>query len=129
MDDLQQKLNQPAQGGGIPTPPPLEIDVRTMETDIKSIQQSGGEVADSGIKSEFVAPKETVGGGVQISGYAGPEKPIFTPSENILTQSGQQQETQASGIGKLVLIIGGILIGAIGLGLLGYYVIFPMIFK
>lgn len=126
---MDQTLNQLNQDKNIPTPPPLEIDVRTMESDIKAFQEKGGEVSETGMKSEFVAPKEDVFGNIQISGYSGPEKAIFSPSSDILSQQSQSQSTGMSSNAKLVLIIIGILIGAAGLGLLGYYVIFPIIFK
>ena len=70
--------------------------------------------------------KETTTKEAGIQGYAGSEKSIFAPSGNVLAQ---QQAVQKSGTGKLILMIIGILAGIVGLGLLGYYVIFPLIFK
>jgi len=124
---MDQNLNQLNQNKNIPTPPPLEIDVRTMESDIKAFQEKGGEVSEVGMKSEFVAPKEDLFGSSQISGYSGSEKAIFSPSSDILSQ--QSQSTGMSSNAKLILIIFGILIVAVGLGLLGYYVIFPILIK
>jgi len=125
---MDQNINQPGQGGSVPTPLPMEIDVRTMETDIKSFQGQGGEISETGIKSEYSATPEAEKQQISnISGYQGSEKPIFSPSGDILAQQGKVSET--SGNSKLILMIIGILTGVIGLGLLGYYVIFPLLFK
>lgn len=112
----------------MPTPPPLEIDVRTMEGDIKSFQGQGGEISETGIKSEYSAMPDVEKQQISnVSGYQGSEKPIFSPSGDILSQQGKVSET--SGNSKFILMIVGIAIGVVGLGLLGYYVIFPLIFK
>ncbi len=121
-----QNPNQPGQGSNIPAPPPLEIDVRTMETDIKSFKEAGGEVSGAGKQSQYSAGAGQQNAGMP--GYQGVEKPIFTPSESILSQSKPDGKAVSSNA-KLMMIIGGIFIAAIGLGLLGYYVIFPIIFK
>lgn len=121
-----QNPNQPGQGSNIPAPQPMEIDVRTMETDIKSFKESGGEVAETGRQSQYST------GGIDrqnngTPGYQGAETPIFAPSGGILSQSKSDGQGLSSNA-KLIMIIFGILAVAIGLGLLGYYVIFPIIF-
>ena len=59
-------------------------------------------------------------------GYAGPEKPMFpaAPSlseENVINEVGTKL--------KIILIAIGILIVLLGLGLAGYYVVFPWLFE
>ncbi|MBI5401735.1 hypothetical protein HZB05_02850 [Candidatus Wolfebacteria bacterium] len=128
--DKQSAPNQPQQPQqqNIPTPPPLEIEVRSMESDIKSFQETGGEIPGGAAKSVYTPPKQESARpeqGAQISGYQGPEKAIFTPGENLLAKEAAGAKT---GAGKTILIILGVLIGAVALGFLGYYVIFPLIF-
>lgn len=128
-DEEQQKKN-------IPEPPPLEISMRTMEADVKSFQQEGGEIP-AGSSSQVQtpsAPSEPDRPSVSIPGYQGPEKSIFSRSIDIVPDSLQptqfkQPEQSKSGVGKTIVIIIGVLIGAIILGFLGYYIIFPLIFK
>ena len=129
--DNQTVPNQPQQPQqkNIPAPPPLEIEVRSMESDVKSFQETGGEIPGAEMKPAYTPPQPETARpeqGAQISGYQGPEKAIFTPGENLLAKEMAGAKT---GVGKTILIILGILIGAVALGFLGYYVIFPLILK
>lgn len=40
--DYQTPINQPASGGSVPPPPQQEVNVRTLASDISSMQQQGG---------------------------------------------------------------------------------------
>lgn len=125
--DNQNFQNEEQQNKNIPEPPPLEISVRTMEADVKNFYKGGGEVSSGAQiqKSNRQNEREndSYGG---IPGYQGPEKSIFPKQVEILPEVSQQQ---SSGTGKTIAIIAGVLIVAAALGFLGYYVVFPLIFK
>lgn len=130
----------------IPPPPPPEIGIRTMKSDLESIRQSGGEAPTPQVFiPEELKPKipppaikepeaETV---LNVPGYTGPEKPIFESQPAIsipksaLAPINQSRQTAAipkkSALKIIALIVGAIIVLA-GLGLLGYYVIFPLFF-
>ncbi len=135
MDNqLNQNLPPQNQDQKIPEPPPLEINVRTMDSDVRAFQETGGETPDKGIKSNYsvqkneeVIPQQVAD--VQIPGYQGPEKPIFSSAGEIIPKVSQQTAPKESGVLKMILIIAAILAGVVGLGLLGYYVVFPLMFK
>ncbi len=120
-----------------PAPPEPEITIRTMESDVKSIEQSGGEV---GVPEIFTpqapqapqAPKqqEKVRAGLNLPGYTGPEKSIFQSSVSVGSPQQQTNSTveNSGGKWKITAVIIGILIGIIVLILIGYYIIFPWLF-
>ncbi|OGM92680.1 hypothetical protein A2372_00540 [Candidatus Wolfebacteria bacterium RIFOXYB1_FULL_54_12] len=112
------------QEGKVPEPPALEIDIRTMESDIKAFKEGGGEVPTAGAQEAFASQRqEDVRPGIAPA-YTGPEKPMFeTPAVPV------SQSQESSGTVKPLMIIAGIVVGAIGLGLLGYFVLFPFLFK
>lgn len=121
FDEEQNKISEP------PVP---EIEIRTMESDLKAFREGGGEVPGAGIKTIFTPAKEEDEGGkaasfsqsvANLPGYSGSEKTAFTP-ENGASQS-------QGNLFKFIVLVIGILAVIIGLGLLGYYVVFPLIFK
>ncbi|PIR44246.1 hypothetical protein COV23_00875 [Candidatus Wolfebacteria bacterium CG10_big_fil_rev_8_21_14_0_10_31_9] len=123
MDELLTK--NISQESKIPEPPEMEIDIRTMESDLKAFQENGGEVPGTGSRRVFTPSNQEVGDdmGLKIKGYSGPEKAIFNSADN----SGNTTE---SGSGLKFIFIFALIIGIIvGLGLLGYYVVFPIIFS
>lgn len=123
----------------ISAPPAPEITIRTMESDIKAVEQGGGEIVTP---QHFTPPafkpeEPKIETELNIPGYTGPEKAIFGPATGIfpkepLASQSIKTETEPSkshpSWWKTVAIIIGILIIIVGLGLLGYFAIFPWIF-
>lgn len=130
--NYNDKYNDKDKQNKIPEPPAPEIDIRTMESDLRAFKEGGGELPGAGVRTVFTPTsfneeerneKELAQQPInEIPGYSGPEKPIFEIEES---SSGQNQRNFI----KFIFLIIGILVGIIGLGLLGYYVIFPMIFR
>lgn len=132
--------NQPEVKNEVPTPPPAKVSVRTMQSDIKSIQEDGGQMPKPYIaeinqqpkeKEETSASKEVsfqapmFGAGV--SGYSGPEEPMFqakTPSPLPPGKKTASTEKNAKipqkGSKTLIMILGIVVLAAI-LGIGGYY--------
>ena len=139
----QQNFSVGENSGSVPPPPAPEIGIRTMKSDLESIKQSGGETPTpqtfipSELKREIPQPaveEPKIEAALNIPGYTGPEKPIFEPQQSVSTsqpvppppvQPTSQTNKSSS---KTVILIIGIILVAVGLGLLGYYVIFPLIF-
>lgn len=115
-----------SQDNKIPEPPQMEVDIRTMESDLKAFQESGGEVPGTGTRKVFTPRAQEVSGaepGLKIRGYSGPEKAIFDSEDSTIA-------AQEINSGTKMIIMVGVVVGIIvGLGLLGYYVIFPLIFE
>ena len=125
MDTQIPTADPSKQESKVPEPPALEIDIRTMESDIKAFKEGGGEVPTAGTQ-ETVAPQrqDEMRPGAAPA-YTGPEKPMFeTPAVPIAPAAA----SAPSGARKAVLITIGVIIGVIGLGLLGYFVLFPALF-
>jgi hypothetical protein len=131
MNEQQNQNNQNKQPLSVSAPPP-EITIRTLESDIESVQESGGEIpigkpfSPSETKIETSEEKKTIETKIDIPGYTGPEKPIF-PTEGTISDEVSSKKTTT--IGKIIGIIIGILVIGLGFGILGYYVIFPLILK
>lgn len=135
---MEEDLNQ--QKPSVPTPPAPEVTIRTMESDIKAIEQGGGEAGPAKIFSvPETRPEESkVESKFNIPGYTGPEKSIFAPAptatispEPSLIKKSTGDETgpqPRSAWWRILGIVFGILIICIVLGLLGYFVIFPWLF-
>ncbi len=128
-----------------PPPPPLRINIRTMQSDIESIKQSGGEApSPQTFTPEEFKPKTSkqkienseVKISLNVPSYTGPEKPIFKPSQTPSPTTSQvpipplptDQKQPKSSFIKIILIAIGVIVGIAGLGLLGYYIIFPLFF-
>jgi len=129
----------PIQQKPISAPPAPEITIRTMESDIKAVEQGGGETVapQPFTPPEFKPEEPKIETELNIPSYTGPEKAIFGPATGIspkepLVSESMKIETESSksrsSWWKIVAIIIGILIIIVGLGLLGYFVIFPWIF-
>lgn len=132
--------NRPEEKNEIPTPPPAKVNVRTMQSDIKSIQEDGGQMPQpytaeisQPLKEETKTPEEIAfqapGLGSNIPGYTGPEEPIFeTEASSPLPQN--KEKTSAEGSAKppkkgsktFALILGIAILAAI-LGMGGYYLV------
>lgn len=115
---MEENLEQ--QKPSVSAPPAPEITIRTMDSDIKAIEQGGG---------EMIAPaKEPVTEAkFDIPGYTGPEKPIFAPTGTISVEQEQPLEKKKNKW-KVIGIIVVILIVIAGFGLLGYFVVSTWLF-
>jgi len=110
----------------VPAPPVPEISIRTMESDIKAITQGGGEMA---APQTFLQPQENPEKKFGIAGYAGPEKPIFSPVSGVLPKENTTEPaTKKSGWLKFSIIIVLIIVAIIGIGFLGYFIFSNWIF-
>ena len=137
MDQLNQDKKENISN------PTLEVDIRTMEGDVKALKESGGETM--GLKgerqnisreSEIQSNNELTKFAVSESGFAFPKrqesgqqeaKPFEPAPSNIESVKVAVPGEKKSAL-KTILIILGILILAAGFGFLGYY-LSPMIFK
>lgn len=143
MDENQKE----PLSGQVPPPPPPEIGVRTMQSDLQSMQKSGGDPPQPYIiNAGAAAPQRPAAEptptaqpkiNVNVQGYTGPEQPIFqetnepifTPSEQTAGAGGANNESGKKGGGfKIIIWITAIVAIAGGLGALGYFVVFPILF-
>lgn len=132
FSDQQTNQSEPK----VPPPPSLEVNIRTMEEDLKTLRQSGGEVKSSGAQiniepSSEMAAREKI----SITGYSGPEKPIFETAPSILpnapagrapASAGPAEKAGGQTSWKKMLIVVVAAIWIIGLALVGYFVIWPL---
>ncbi|OGG43090.1 hypothetical protein A3G50_02125 [Candidatus Jorgensenbacteria bacterium RIFCSPLOWO2_12_FULL_42_11] len=136
--------NRPEEKNEIPTPPPAKVNVRTMQSDIKSIQEDGGQMPQPYTAEIGQPPKEEAktleeivfqapGLGSSIPGYTGPEEPIFqTEAPSPLPPS--KGKTPAEGSAnphkkglKTSMLISGIVILTAILGIGTYYLVVKFI--
>lgn len=124
----------------IPGPPPSKVSVRTMQSDINSIQESGGQTPQpyttelgQGPKKETKAPEEISFQPAElepnISGYVGPEEPIFQPSAPISPLPPKQKAAQAEAgtnprkkTPKILIISVILILAAITSGVIYYFI-------
>jgi len=100
----------------VQSPPPPPITIRTMESDKKSMQSSGGTPIPQQVKpDELKLP------------VSGEEEPPFSPSSTLP----EPETTEKEGLPKWIKTT-GIIAGAIvifgGFAWLGYYYVYPLIF-
>lgn len=100
----------------------LDIEIRTMKSDIEAVKASGGDATSiqfvkmSGEKkSEIIAEETKINIGV--AGYAGPEKGIFSSSGEI-----KGQQTNQKSIFKIIAVAIISVLAIAGLGYLAYNV-------
>ena len=131
----------PSGGSSVPPPPPPPIGIRTMESDLSAVKESGGTMPEPKpfTPSEFkpqapIAPQKPAETKLNVPGYTGPEEAIFSPGA-ALPSAGvpAEQKTAAAEAGskawmKPALLGGGGLVLLAGLGLVGYFFVFPLIF-
>lgn len=134
---MEQNLNSPKQS----TSPELsrsEVSVRTMESDIKGLEQGGGELGSP----EYLTPERVEvkkENKFEISGYTGPEKAIFSPSAGIssikkeeenISEEKEEKITAGEKSAKWKII--GVVVVALaviaGFGFLGYFVVSKIFF-
>jgi hypothetical protein len=141
----QWQTNPPTAGTGanpsVSPPPPPPIGVRTMESDIASIKESGGLPPEPKVftPSELKPPpppppsQQPVEAKLDVPGYQGPEEAIFKPSGTI-SEAGVEAQKEVSSPSsarswlKPVLFAAGGLIILAGLGFAGYYLVYPLLF-
>ena len=128
------------QGDNISSPS-LEVDIRTMEGDIRALKETGGET--TGIKGEEENISRQDGEKTEISKFAAPSDNFIFPQSQKSNQPDVKPFEPASSniesvkvamdsgkrpVWKTLLIILGIFVLAAGFGVLGYY-LSPLIFK
>jgi len=120
---MEQNLNQENQSALKPLA--SEVSIRTMDSDVKALEQGGGEMA----APQTFIPKEIKNGEsrLEIPGYAGPEKPIFAPAKEFL----KIETESAPSTFRWLKIIGIIIVVAIlvvSFGYLAYFAVSHWIF-
>lgn len=129
-NEMKPTTPQPApETAKVPEPPALEIDIRTMESDIKAFKEGGGEVPTEGAQETIATQRPADVQKAAAPAYTGPEKPLFETPVAPVSASQTAIQPASTGTMKVVLITVGIIVGVVGLGLLGYFVLFPYIFK
>ncbi len=131
------QLNRENNEQTVPEPPPLEIEIRTMASDLRALKEGGGELTGGGARAIFIREKKEDDSAQNIlknvPGYLGPEQTIFPSTENE-TGAATEEKNISQDISQNnywnLIIWAIIIIGFItSLILLGYYVVFPMIFR
>lgn len=112
-DSEQNPRPEPPQPPSVQPPPPPPITIRTMESDIKSMQASGGTPIPQQVKpNELKIPAPS-------------EEPVFSP------QTAGQPQLERKSLPpwlKISALIAGALVLIAGFGALGYYIVYPLIF-
>lgn len=151
MDDNQQWLNPrppanlpttpPPERPKPPAPPPPEISVRTMKSDLESLKETGGTTPVpkpftlQEFKKEVLPtpplPPPPRPEGARLAPESGAAPQRITPLETgraELPAGSAIEEEKAGGKGKKIAVWAGTLAVIVGVGLAGYYVIFPLFF-
>lgn len=98
----------------------LDIEIRTMKSDIEAVKASGGDATSiqfikmSGEKKLKIVAEETKIN-IGIAGYAGPEKGIFSSSGEI-----KGQQTDQKSFFKIIAVAAISILAIAGLGYLTY---------
>lgn len=112
MEDSQKLENQNAASvPAFPKPPETDIEIRTMESDFKTLKMSGGDLESIQLKEVPEEPEAES----RAPGYVGPEKAIF-PQTNVV--GGNPLRTSSF---KIVILIIGVFAAAAIIGFLTYY--------
>ncbi len=115
---MEENLNK--QKSSISAPPELKVNIRTLESDIKDFERGGGEII-----AHRPVSFET---NINIPGYAGPEKAIFSPTAATSAEQ-EQQLGEKTNKWKITGIIIGILALIAAFGFLGYFVVSQWLFQ
>ncbi|MBI5147907.1 MAG: hypothetical protein HZA37_02040 [Parcubacteria group bacterium] len=119
----------PRSGAGVPPPPPPPIEIRTMESDLKSLQESGGAaitpkpIATAPPSVSAEKPEEVK---LTIPGYTGPEEPLF--SADLSVPAAQAAVSAKSNLLKIALVALGAIAVAGVVGVVSYLYIYPKLF-
>ena len=128
-----------------PPPPPPPVSIRTMETDASSLKASGGtrpapELINVNAPTRGPIEEKPQDPGIKIGvpGYAGPEEKMFVPETIPQKQqtappinmdlSEEDAHEGGSGRAKKIILIVVFLAIAIGLGGVGYFIVYPLLF-
>ena len=134
--------NASNKSGGVGPPPQPPITVRTMESDIKSMQESGGGAPQEELLNAPRAPirPETQNPmdddmKIKIPGYGGPEKGVFSSVSLPTSERGvnlpnpsapNNAPPKGSSLGKIIALLVTIIVAAlIGVGL--YFYVYPLL--
>src|SRR3989338_7076932 len=120
----------PSGGSSVPPPPPPPIGIRTLESDLSAVKESGGTIPEPRpfTPSEFkpqvsVQPPKPAETKLNVPGYTGPEEAILTPgaappAAGVPTAPATTDATAGSKKWmKPALLGGGGLVLLVGLGL------------
>ncbi|MDP1688694.1 MAG: hypothetical protein Q8L47_01005 [bacterium] len=129
------------KGDGVRPPPQPPVTVRTMDSDITSMQNSGGGAPEEVILN---APRPPIRQEppkfpnndvtVKIPGYTGPEKSVFptgsflseeTPEPPAMILSQNKEQSFGGGSVKKIIALIVVIIAAVGVGAGFYFVVFP----
>ncbi len=116
--------------GAVRPPPPPPIAIRTMESDVTSVEQSGGGKPTSevfnlpamGVKRPEPPQPPDAGVKIKVPGYSGPEEKLFAPE--VLPEQPPEVVTEKKSF-KIIPIIIMVLVAAL-IGALGYYFVYPL---
>ena len=124
--------DQSGEGRRPPPPPPPPVTIRTMESDVKSVEGSGG----GGPQGEtFNAPRPPIrpeapnlpteeGVKLKVPGYAGPEKPVF-PSGSFPAEPPKKIDAGGNKLTSIVVYAVIVLVATlVGFGL--YFYVYPL---
>jgi len=122
---------------GVRPPPPPPITIRTMDSDVKSVEESGGGNPQGEtlnipppIRPEAPKPPEE-SEKIKIPGYSGPEKGVFQNDASPILGTNSQENMSEKEDGKLKSLVTLIVIilaaGIIGVG--AYYYVYPLLLK
>ena len=127
---MTENLNK--QKSSISAPPEPGITIRTLESDIEDIERGGGEMIARQPVSFEKRPsgdssKTKIEANINIPGYTGPEKAIFS-STGAISAEQEQESDKKTNKWKPIGIIVGILAIVSAFGFLGYFVISQWLF-
>ncbi len=121
-----------------PPPPPPEITLRTMKSDLESLKDTGGSspipkpFTPSEFKSEAprpMAPLPPPPPKMALANFSASKTetmPEIKPTASTTIEE-EAPKSSSGGLKKILLWV-GVLVIAIGVGLAGYYYVFPMLF-
>ena len=113
--------NLESQNQSIEAPPEPEISIRTMASDILAIEQGGGQmILNSGLRASEASIRR------EDDLFDGN---LFKSSLGKETSAAPESVEIALNKSKLIVIIAGIFLLGLISGLIGYFVIFPWLFK
>lgn len=119
---MTENLNK--QKSPISAPPEPGITIRTLESDIEDIERGGGEIV---ARQPVSFEKSKIEENINIPGYTGPEKAIFS-STAVISAEQERESDKKTNKWKLIGIIIGILAIISAFGFLGYFVISRWLF-
>ncbi|MBI2035344.1 MAG: hypothetical protein HYT12_01530 [Candidatus Liptonbacteria bacterium] len=125
--------NEQNDGGAVRPPPPPPITIRTMDSDVKSVEQTGGgrpvgetlNLGSEGVKRPEPPKLTEEGVKIKIPGYSGPEEKLFSP-ETLPEQKPEMiaEKKSFKALPVVIIIVVAALIGAAG-----YYFVYPLLLQ